>query len=82
MEDRLAPLYARAVTLSIALFVIGLFVPIVLWAGVAVLVAMPFLSAITVMLEAQRTQDSSLIRLVLASLVGVGIAVVLGFALR
>ena len=82
MEERLAPLYAGSVVVSIALFMVGVFFPPVLWAGVAVLVVMPLLSACVVVLEARRNGDGGLVWLVVASLAGVAAAVLLGLSLR
>jgi hypothetical protein len=80
-EMKLERVYSIGLIAGVFGLTLGLFVRSVLWMGMAALVLVPISSAVLMLLEARRTQNSSLIRSVLFAFAGLLLAVIIGLLL-
>jgi hypothetical protein len=81
LEIKLERIYSMGLIAGVIGLAVGLFVRPVLWMGIAALVLVPISSAILMLLEARRTQNSSLVRSVSFAFAGLLLAVVIGLLL-
>jgi hypothetical protein len=81
LEAKLERVYSIGLIAGVIGLAVGLFVRPVLWMGIAALVLVPISSATLMLLEARRTQSSSLVRSVLFAFAGLLLAVVIGLLL-
>jgi ABC-type Fe3+ transport system permease subunit len=81
LEKNLERVYSIGLIAGVLGLAVGLFVRPVLWMGIAALVLVPISSATLMLLEARRTQNSSLVRSVLFAFAGLLLAVVIGLLL-
>jgi ABC-type Fe3+ transport system permease subunit len=81
LEAKLERVYSIGLIAGVIGLAVGLFVRPVLWMGIAALVLVPISSATLMLLEARRTQNSSLVRSVLFAFAGLLLAVIIGLLL-
>jgi ABC-type Fe3+ transport system permease subunit len=81
LEKKLERVYSTGLIAGVVGLAVGLFVRPVLWMGIASLVLVPISSATLMLIEARRTQNSSLVRSVLFAFAGLLLAVIIGLLL-
>jgi ABC-type Fe3+ transport system permease subunit len=81
LEKKLERVYSVGLIVGVFGLAVGLFMRPVLWMGIAALVLVPISSATLMLIEARRTQNSSLVRSVLFAFAGLLLAVIIGLLL-